>query len=132
MDMSRVAPVAPSGRLSVALGTLEPLFRRLDRLAGGRHAAHRIPEATLFYLRWRARLGWWWAYSRLSLFAIVFPVVAIATCLVPGLYPRWMVTEQVAFSGVLLLIRWILTRPVVKAAYRRPGQAVSSEAPEPG
>ena len=30
MDMSRVAPVAPSGRLSVALGTLEPLFRRLD------------------------------------------------------------------------------------------------------
>ena len=65
-------------------------------------------------------------------FLIVYSVVAIATCLVPGLYPRWMVIEQVAFSAVLLLIRWILTRPAMKAAYRRPGQAVSSEAPEPG
>lgn len=158
----------------------ESWFRLVDRIAGGRHAAHRIPEAartdplvrrsfrqvglllalllligggavaeavtqvrggghvsglvwwrlvvifgiatTLFYFLWRARLGWWWAYSRLSLFSIVFPVIAVATCLVPGLYPTWMVVEQLAFSTVLLVVRWVLTRPHLRQAYARPGR----------
>jgi hypothetical protein len=75
---------------------------------------------TLFYFVWRARLGLWWAYSRLRLFSLVFPLVAIATCLIPGLYPRWMVAEQLLFSAVLLLIRQVLSTPHLRAAYARP------------
>jgi hypothetical protein len=75
---------------------------------------------TLFYFVWRARLGYWWAYSRLRLFSLVFPVVAIATCLIPGLYPTWMVAEQLLFSAVLLLVRRVLSTPYLRAAYVRP------------
>jgi hypothetical protein len=76
--------------------------------------------ATLLYFVWRARLGYRWAYSRLRLFSLVFPVVAIATCLIPGLYPRWMVAEQLLFSAVLLLVRRVLSAPHLRAAYARP------------
>ena len=38
----------------------------------------------------------------------------------PGLYPAWMVIEQIAFSAVLLVIFWTLTRAPVMTAYRRP------------
>jgi hypothetical protein len=77
---------------------------------------------TLFYFLWRARLGLWWAYSRLRLFSLVFPVVAIATCLIPGLYPSWMVAEQLLFSAVLLLVRRVLSTPHLRAAYARPAR----------
>lgn len=77
---------------------------------------------TLFYFVWRARLGFWWAYSRLRLFSLVFPLVAIATCLVPGLYPTWMVVEQILFSAVLLVIRQLLSSAHLRAAYPRPAR----------
>ena len=78
---------------------------------------------TLFYFVWRARLGLWWAYSRLRLFSLVFPVVAVGTCLVPGLYPAWMVAEQLLFSAVLLLVRRVLSTPHLRDAYARPAEA---------
>jgi hypothetical protein len=78
---------------------------------------------TLFYFLWRARLGFWWAYSRLRLFSVVFPVVAVATCLIPGLYPTWMVIEQLVFSAVLLLVRVVLSTPHLRAAYARPARS---------
>lgn len=81
---------------------------------------------TLFYFVWRARLGYWWAYSRLRLFSLVFPVIAITTCLVPGLYPRWMVAEQLLFSAVLLLVRRVLSTPHLRAAYARPAGPAES------
>jgi len=83
---------------------------------------------TLFYFVWRARLGWWWAYSRLRLFSLVFPVVAVGTCLVPGLWPSWMVAEQLVFSAVLLVVHRILSAPHVRAAYPRPARG----GPSPG
>ena len=80
---------------------------------------------TLFYFVWRARLGFWWAYSRLRLFSLVFPIVAIGTCLVPGLYPPWMVIEQVLFSAVLLLVLRVLSTPHLRAVYVRPARTPS-------
>ena len=75
---------------------------------------------TLFYFLWRASLGYWWAYSRLRLFSVVFPVIAVTTCLIPGLYPAWMIAEQIAFSAVLLVIFRLLSRPDLRTGYRRP------------
>ena len=77
---------------------------------------------TLFYFVWRARLGFWWAYSRLRLFSLVFPVIAVATCVIPGLYPGWMVAEQLLFSAVLLLVRGVLSTSHLRSAYARPGR----------
>ncbi len=78
---------------------------------------------TLFYFWWRARRGWWWAFSRLRLFSMVFPVIAVSTCLIPGLYPGWMIEEQLAVSGCLLVMSWLLSRPPLRQAYTRPGAA---------
>jgi small-conductance mechanosensitive channel len=86
---------------------------------------------TLFYFVWRARLGLWWAYSRLRLFSIVFPVVAISTCLIPGLYPAWMVVEQLLFSAVLLIVWRVLSRGHLRAAYARPDRAASRQSGPP-
>lgn len=75
---------------------------------------------TLFYFLWRAALGYWWAYSRLRLFSVVFPVIAVTTCLIPGLYPTWMIVEQIAFSAVLLVVFRLLSGRHLRAGYARP------------
>lgn len=157
---------------------LEPLLRRLDRIAGGRHAGVAISEAdrthprtrraftwifwlllvelvlgvgavvvalvlavngepvslavwmrtvivlamtaTLFYFAWRAARGWRWAYQRLRLFSQIFPVITLVIAAIPGLYPVWMVTEQILFSLIMIGIADFLTSDHMRAAFRTP------------
>ena len=87
---------------------------------------------SLFYFLWRASRGWWWAYSRLRLFSLVFPVVAVATCAIPGLYPEWMVVEQLAVAAVLLLLAMVLSSPAVATVYARPPGRPGSPGPANG
>jgi len=75
---------------------------------------------TLFYFAWRAQAGFYWAYSRLRLFSKIFPVVALVTAAIPGLYPLWMVTEQIFFSLILLGIAEYLSTDHMRAAYAKP------------
>jgi hypothetical protein len=75
---------------------------------------------TLFYFAWRAQHGYYWAYSRLRLFSKIFPVVALVTAAIPGLYPLWMVTEQIFFSLVLLGIAEYLSTDHMRLAYAKP------------
>lgn len=158
---------------------METLFARLDRIAGGRHAAYTVPEegrahprtrraftvigwllaaelaiglaavviavvltldgvavafpvwmrsvivlgmtATLFYFAWRAQKGYYWAYSRLRLFAKIFPVVTLVIAAIPGLYPLWMVTEQIVFSLILIGVADYLDSDHMRAVFPRPG-----------
>jgi hypothetical protein len=156
----------------------EPLFRRLDRIAGGRTAGHTISEEmrehpstrrafvaiawllavevllgigavavavvltvrgdqvpwavwmrsgvvlamtlTLFYFAWRAQRGYYWAYSRLRLFSKIFPVVTLVIAAIPGLYPLWMVTEQIVFSLVLIGVSDYLSSDHMRTAFPKP------------
>lgn len=75
---------------------------------------------TLFYFAWRAQRGYYWAYSRLRLFSKIFPVVALVTASVPGLYPLWMVSEQIVFSLVMLGIAEYLSTDHMREAYPKP------------
>jgi len=75
---------------------------------------------TLFYFAWRAQRGYYWAYSRLRLFSKIFPVVALVTAAIPGLYPLWMVTEQIGFSLILLGIAEYLSTDHMREAYAKP------------
>lgn len=156
--------------------SLEPLFRRVDRLAGGRQSEYRVPAsadprvarafrwiawilfactalgvasvafavaltaagdhvgfavwmrclvvlgitATLFYFLWRARLGWFWAFRRLQLFSRIFPVVALVLAAIPGLYPVWVVTEQIAFALLLIGVSDFLLSDPMRAAFPKP------------
>lgn len=160
---------------------LESLLRRVDRLAGGRHADYTVPPAseqdpkirrafaaiawlltaefllglaavvvavvlffhrvdvspavwlrcvvvlgitvTLFYFAWRAQRGYYWAYSRLRLFSKIFPVVALVLAAIPGLYPLWVVTEQIIFSLILIGISDYLSSDYMRAAYPKPARA---------
>ncbi len=157
--------------------SIEPLLRRLDRIAGGRHSSIEIPHearthpktrrafawvmwllvaelvlgigaavvavalattgdpvpfavwmrtfvvlamtVTLFYFAWRASLGWYWAYSRLRLFAQIFPVITLVMAAIPGLYPAWMVTEQIVFSLIMIGIADFLTSDHMREAFAR-------------
>ena len=78
---------------------------------------------TLFYFAWRAQRGFWWAYSRLRLFSKIFPIVALTTAAIPGLYPLWMVTEQIFFALILLGIAEYLSTDHMRAAYAKPPHA---------
>ncbi len=78
---------------------------------------------TLFYFAWRAQGGYYWAYSRLRLFSKIFPVVALVTAAIPGLYPLWMVSEQIIFSLILLGISDYLSTDHMRAAYAKPPKA---------
>jgi hypothetical protein len=76
--------------------------------------------ATLFYFVWRARLGYYWAYSRLRLFSRIFPVVTLVIAAIPGLYPIWMITEQILFSVVLIGVADYLGSDHMRAAFPKP------------
>jgi hypothetical protein len=76
--------------------------------------------ATLFYFAWRARLGYYWAYSRLRLFSRIFPVVTLVIAAIPGLYPLWMITEQILFSVVLIGVADYLGSDHMRAAFPAP------------
>src|SRR5665811_2580177 len=78
---------------------------------------------TLFYFAWRAQRGFYWAYSRLRLFSKIFPIVALVTAAIPGLYPLWMVTEQICFSLILLGIAEYLSTDHMREAYAKPSKA---------
>jgi hypothetical protein len=78
---------------------------------------------TLFYFAWRAQRGFYWAYSRLRLFSKIFPIVALVTAAIPGLYPLWMITEQICFSLILLGIADYLSTDHMRAAYAKPARA---------
>ena len=41
----------------------------------------------------------------------------MTTCAIPGLYPEWMVIEQLAVAAVLLLVAVVLTSPGVATVY---------------
>ena len=77
---------------------------------------------TLFFFAWRAQAGYYWAYSRLRLFSKIFPVVALVTAAIPGLYPLWMVTEQIFFSLILLGIAEYLSTDHMREAYAKPAR----------
>jgi hypothetical protein len=64
---------------------------------------------SLYVFAWRAQLGYYWAYSRLRLFSRIFPVVTLVIACIPGLYPFWMVIEQIVFSLLMIGIGDLLT-----------------------
>jgi hypothetical protein len=160
------------------ISRFEPLFARVDRIAGGRQSTYRVDEAarthprtrraftaitwllvlelvigvaavvvaialatggeqvpwavwmrtvvvlgmtaTLFYFTWRASLGYYWGYSRLRLFSKIFPVVTLVLAAIPGLYPLWMVTEQIVFSLILIGVADYLDSDHMREAFPRP------------
>ncbi|HEY2556291.1 MAG TPA: hypothetical protein VGI08_04230 [Diaminobutyricibacter sp.] len=77
---------------------------------------------TLFYFAWRAQEGYYWAYSRLRLFSKIFPVVTLVIAAIPGLYPLWMVTEQIIFSLILIGVADYLDSDHMRAAFPRPAR----------
>jgi hypothetical protein len=76
--------------------------------------------ATLFYFAWRAQKGYYWAYSRLRLFSKIFPVVTLVIAAIPGLYPLWMVTEQIIFSLILIGVSDYLTSDHMRETFPKP------------
>ncbi|WP_082492258.1 hypothetical protein [Leifsonia sp. Root4] len=79
---------------------------------------------TLFYFAWRAQRGFYWAYSRLRLFSKIFPVVTLVIAAIPGLYPLWMVTEQIIFSLILIGVADVLDSDHMREAFPKPKRAV--------
>ncbi len=164
---------------------MESLLRRLDRIAGGRHADYTIPvearedprtrrafvvitwllvaefvlglaavviaavlqmtghpvqwavwmrcavvlgmTVTLFYFAWRAQKGYYWAYSRLRLFSKIFPVVTLVMAAIPGLYPLWMVTEQIVFSLILIGVADYLDSDHMRASFPKPAKRAAGQ-----
>lgn len=75
---------------------------------------------TLFYLFWRATKGFYWGYQRLRLFTQIFPVITLVMAAIPGLYPVWMITEQIVFSLVMIGVGDFLTGDHLREVFRKP------------
>ncbi|WP_423058243.1 hypothetical protein [Brevibacterium linens] len=76
--------------------------------------------ATLLYFFWRATKGFYWGYQRLRLFAQIFPVITLVMAAIPGLYPVWMITEQIVFSLVMIGVGDFLTSDHLREVFRKP------------
>jgi hypothetical protein len=83
--------------------------------------------ASLYVFAWRAQLGYWWAYSRLRLFSRIFPIVTLIVATIPGLYPGWMVVEQIVFSLLMIGIGDLLTTDHMRVAFPRPAKVTDAE-----
>jgi hypothetical protein len=86
---------------------------------------------TLYYFAWRASAGYWWAYSRLRLFSQIFPIVTLVIAAIPGLYPLWMVVEQIVFSLLLIGVADILRSDHMRDAFPKPGRPRAAAEPDP-
>jgi hypothetical protein len=75
---------------------------------------------TLFYFYWRATKGFYWGYQRLRLFTQIFPVITLVMAAIPGLYPVWMITEQIVFSLVMIGVGDFLTGDHLREVFRKP------------
>lgn len=71
----------------------------------------------LGYFALRAGQGWFWAYSRLRLFSRIFPTVTLVIAAIPGLYPFWMVIEQIVFSLLMIGIGDLATTDAMRTAF---------------
>ncbi|ODA89682.1 hypothetical protein ATY41_04300 [Leifsonia xyli subsp. xyli] len=81
---------------------------------------------TLFYFAGRAQKGYYWAYSRLRLFSKIFPVVTLVIAAIPGLYPLWMVTEQIVFSLILIGVADYLDTDHMRSAFPKPARPAAT------
>jgi hypothetical protein len=77
---------------------------------------------SLYVFAWRAQLGYYWAFSRMRLFSRIFPLVTVVVASFPGLYPTWMVVEQLVISGLMVGIAVQLSSPAMRAAFPAPPQ----------
>lgn len=75
---------------------------------------------TLFFFAWRARQGYYWGYQRLRLFSQIFPVVTLVVATIPGLYPYWMVVEQIVFAVLMIGVADVLTNDHMRLAFASP------------
>lgn len=71
----------------------------------------------LGYFALRAGQGWAWAYHRLRLFSRIFPTVTLVIAAIPGLYPFWMVLEQIVFSLLMVGIGDIALSDPLRRAF---------------
>ncbi|WP_026556166.1 hypothetical protein [Arthrobacter sp. 35W] len=89
---------------------------------------------TLFFFAWRAQQGFYWGYQRLRLFSQIFPVITLIVATIPGLYPYWMVIEQIIFAVLMIGVADVLTsdhmREAFPSAKRRAAQAAAEAACE--
>lgn len=76
--------------------------------------------ATLFYFFWRSTKGYYWGYQRLRLFAQIFPVITLVMAAIPGLYPIWMITEQIVFSLIMIGVGDFVTGDHMREVFRKP------------
>jgi hypothetical protein len=84
---------------------------------------------TLYVFAWRAQLGYYWAYARLRLFSRIFPIVTLIVATIPGLYPFWMVVEQIVFSLLMIGIGDLLTSDHMRATFPRPVKPATDAPP---
>lgn len=75
---------------------------------------------TLFFFEWRAQQGYYWGYQRLRLFSRIFPIITLIIATIPGLYPYWMIIEQIIFAVLMIGIADFLTSDHMRDAYPSP------------
>ncbi len=80
---------------------------------------------TLYVFAWRAQLGYYWAYQRLRLVQPDLPRRDARRRRDPGLYPFWMVIEQIVFSLLMIGIGDVLTSDHMRATFPKPAVRAS-------
>lgn len=77
---------------------------------------------SLYVFAWRAQLGYYWAFARMRLFSRIFPLVTVVVASFPGLYPTWMVVEQLVFSALMVGVAVQLSSPTMRSAFPPPAR----------
>ncbi|MGG5175016.1 hypothetical protein ACQQCD_08340 [Pseudarthrobacter sp. J1763] len=87
-----------------------------------------LMTVTLFFFGWRAKNGFYYGYQRLRLFSQIFPVITLVVATIPGLYPYWMVVEQIIFAVLMIGVADFLTSDHMRDAFPSPKRKAELEA----
>ncbi len=88
-----------------------------------------VMTMTLLVFAGIAMRGYYWAYSRLRLFSQIFPIVTLIVATIPGLYPYWMVIEQIIFSILMIGISDYLRSDHMREVFAKPPKTPATAAP---
>lgn len=113
------------GFLAMSVGLAIATFLLRDHVQGvvwGRVIGLMVASPLYLFFANRMAAGRRWAYVRLKVLSVIGTIGITLLVSLPGPYPAWMRIEQGAQGLILLALAAVLTRPAIKARFRKPAR----------
>jgi hypothetical protein len=109
--------------MSLVLAVVTFVLRdHVQSMVWGRVIGLMVASPLYLFFANRMAAGRRWAYVRLKVLSVIGTIGITLLVSLPGPYPVWMRIEQGAQGILLVVLAAVLTRPAIKARFRKPAR----------